>query len=133
MSRAPTDHLTQDHQSQGASLRPARLAGIDGHGTLQVLRDGAGAEVSVEGTWRPADPDAPVGPLLRAADQGETVRFEGSLDDTTVRDAEPVEVDVRVSSHGIYTFEQEADVGDVDAGETRRIFNFAPVDGSDAL
>lgn len=126
MSRAPIDRLGQDQQSQGASVREARLAGVPGRGALQVLRDGSGARVSVEGTWRPMDADAPLGPLLGAAADGEPVRFEGVVDDTTRSDPEPIEVDVQISSHGVYRFETRSELGDVSAGEQRHIFNFEP-------
>lgn len=127
MSRAPTERLGHDQQSQGASLREARLGGIAGRGTLQVLRNGSGARVSVEGTWRPADEDAPLGPLLHAAADGETVRFEGTIDDTTRPDPEPVDVEVQIRSHGVYRFETRSELGDVAAGEHRHVFNFEPV------
>lgn len=124
---APTDHLRHDRQSQGASLREARLGGVPGRGTLQILRDGGGARVSVEGTWRPKDAEAPLGPILGAAADGEAVRFEGTIDDTTRPEAEPVEVDVEISSHGVYRFATRSELGDVDAGEQRHVFNFEPV------
>ncbi len=126
MSRAPLEHLQHDQQSQGASLRPARLAGIAGHGTLQVLRDASGSRVSIEGSWRPDDPDASIGALLRAAADGELVRFEGPLDDAAQSDGEQVEVEVAIRSHGLYRFQTDAQVGYVRAGEERRIFNFEP-------
>ena len=127
MSRAPTERLGRDRQSQGASLREARLGGVPGRGTLQVLRDGSGAHVSIEGTWRPVDEDAPLGALLGAAADGEPVRFEGTIDDTTRPDPEPIEVDVEIRSHGVYRFETLSELGDVAAGERRHIFNFEPV------
>lgn len=124
---APTDHLRHDRQSQGASLREARLGGVPGRGTLQVLRDGSGARVSVEGTWRALDAEAPIGPILGAAADGDPVRFEGTIDDTTRPDPQPVEVEVQISSHGVYRFDTRSELGDVAAGERRRIFNFEPV------
>lgn len=128
MSRSATYHLGRDQQSQGASLREARLGGVPGRGTLQVLRDGSGARVSVEGTWRPDAADVPLGPILGAAADGEPVRFEGAIDDTSRPDPEPIEVDVEISSHGVYRFDTRSELGDVAAGEQRHIFNFEPVD-----
>lgn len=134
MSRAPApaERLKQGGQSQGASLRPARLGGVAGQGTLQILRDGAGAAVSIEGTWRPDADQAQIGRLLSAADESATVRFEGPIDDTTRSEPEPVEVEVKITSHGAYDYGAGSDEGDVGNGERRHIFNFEPVE-ADAI
>lgn len=128
MSRAPIEHLGQGGQSQGASLRPARLGGVAGQGTLQVLRDGAGAKVSIEGTWRPDVDEAQIGRLLSAADEGAPVRFEGPIDDTTRSEPDPIEVEVKITSHGAYDYDADPSEGDVGTGERRHIFNFEPVE-----
>ena len=130
MSGPGTERLGRSGASQGASLREARLGGVDGLGTLQILRDGSGAYVSTEGTWRPRDASAELDALTHAAERGGTVRFEGVLDDPRKPQAEPVTVDVAIRSHGRYRYESDSDLdGDaVAAGEQRDVFNFEPVD-----
>lgn len=130
MTAPGTDRLGRGGPAQGASLREAQLGGVPGRGTLQILRDGSGAYVSTEGTWRPRDADAPVDELVRVADQGGTVRFEGVLDDPRRTKAETVSVDVAIRSHGRYRYETASELeGDgVAAGEQRHVFNFEPVE-----
>ena len=130
MSGPSTDRLGRSAPNQGASLREARLGGVDGVGTLQILRDGSGQYVSTEGTWRPRDEGADVGELANAAEHGGTVRFEGVLDDPRKPEAERVTLDVAIRSHGRYRYETNSDLdGDpVVAGEQRDVFNFEPVD-----
>jgi hypothetical protein len=130
VSAPRTDRLGRSGPPQGATLREARLGGVDGVGTLQILRDGSGAYVSTEGTWRPSREDADLEKLANAAERGDTVRFEGVLDDPSKPEAEQVTVDVAIRSHGRYRYESDSDLdGDpVEAGEKRDVFNFEPVD-----
>ncbi|MDZ7800020.1 MAG: hypothetical protein U5K81_04395 [Trueperaceae bacterium] len=119
--------LQKEPDARGASMGDAALEGVRGFGTLQVVRDRQGRRVAMEGTWRPADPDANVAPLVTAAGADRTMRYEGPVDDPRASGRPDTAVDVRITSHADYPFTEAPD-GEHAPGGTRHVFNFQPDD-----
>lgn len=130
-SKDITDVRPEDMGSEatalGAEMGDSSLNGIPGLGTLQVVRDRNGRQLHLEGTWRPHDGDTDVSELDRSVDAGSPIRFEGRLHDPAAPDRNRCEVDVRITSRSVYTY----DAREEDDGRTLPLFNFEPIDAGD--
>lgn len=129
-----TTQLGGEELATGAEMGNARLGGQEGLGTLQVVRGNNREVVEISGTWRSKDHgDADDGALKRlydAFEAGETVEYEGPLDDPESSEKR-VKLKVEFSSSNRYDYDTEEDH---EAQETeRRVFNFRPVEGEKAL
>ena len=102
-----------------ASMGEARLGGIPGSGTLQVARSGQGEVLDVLGTWRlnQDTQSRDTSRLVAAYDAGETLWYEGKVDDPARPGNKHIKAEVRISSISTYTY---------DSGEERTLFNFKP-------
>lgn len=101
--RSSEDTLTNT-PSQGQAI----LAGITGTGTLQVARGQQGEAMEVIGTWRLADDsdNASTERLDRAYETGESVWYEGRLDDPARPEKKHVKSEVKITSARNYEFNQ---------------------------
>ncbi|HEX7021572.1 MAG TPA: hypothetical protein VF171_01865 [Trueperaceae bacterium] len=108
----------------------SKLGGIPGMGTLQVVRSQKGEVLEVTGTWHlPAGQEEQnVGVLRRAQENDEALTYEGKLDDPARPNTDRVELEVRLSSVGIYRVAPASSEG-AQAGHRLEIFNFKPVNG----
>lgn len=121
-----TDRLGEDVVTRGAEAGVSHLAGIPGHGTMQVVRGQRQEAIEVCGTWRPDDEETDLTALENAEKAEEPVRFEGRLDDPADADRTEVAASCRITSSSEYTF--DATLPDDDTGPTLRVFNLRPID-----
>ncbi len=124
------DALNKDDETlNDASTSAAKLGGIPGLGTLQVVRAQSGEVLEVLGTWLLADEqeDVDTSRLERAFEANERVSYEGKLDDPQRPEQNEVELEVRITSVQNYTFDQQQYQGE-NATE-KRLYSFA-VEGS---
>jgi hypothetical protein len=93
-----------DEIRNDASTGEAKLGGIPGQGTLQVVRGQEKEVLEVLGTWRLSDDQAglDISSLERAFEAGETVSYQGKLDDPEYPDRNEVEADVKITSVQLY-------------------------------
>lgn len=124
-SEVRTADIAPEATATGAEMGEARLAGIGGLGTLQVVRDGNGRRIHLEGTWRPYDEGTDVSSLDANVDARSPVRYEGKLHDPSDPQRDTCSVDVVITSRGDYSY----DARDEDDGRTLAVFNFRPVEG----
>lgn len=126
-----TGRLRQDAPNHGATMGPARLGGVPGIGTLQVVRGQRDEVLEVLGTWRPDRPDREVGSLEEAARLGTQLEYDGHYDDPGDGRRDHVTARVTVSSWGTYAFDAVDDppVGaeDGEATPTFTLFNLRTV------
>lgn len=90
------------------STGKAKLGGIPGQGTLQVVRGQEKEILEVLGTWRLLDDQAGLdtSSLERAFEEGEPIPYQGKLDDPEYPDRNEVEVAVKITSVQTYEFNQ---------------------------
>lgn len=119
-----TGTLEEEAVTQGAATGTSYLDGLAGHGTLQVVRGRKLEVMELTGTWRPTDESTDVSALVRAADEGRVIRFEGVIDDPDAPQREEVVADVEISSHATYRF--GARLPDDEEGPMFHVFNFRP-------
>lgn len=131
-----TDRLGNEAVATGASMGTARLGGLEGVGTLQVVRGNELEVVEIRGTWRSTDDDASddgvLARLCEAAASGGTVQYQGPLVDPD-GDRDRATVDVEFTSTNRYGFMPADDSKGETEGPSRRIFNFRPVGGEASL
>lgn len=129
-----TSRLGDEATATGAPMEKARLGGVDGLGTIQVVRGRNDELLEIRGTWRPSDDsaqdDGVLSQLCSAAESGDAVQYQGPVVDPE-RGISRATVDVTFTSTSRYTFNDEDGVRE--AGPSRRIFNFTPVEGASAL
>lgn len=118
---APAFSERVEPQQGERHLQPGRLDEHDGEGLIIVVRDAEGTVASVNGSWRPGDPALGLDDLRATFPVDHVARFEGTRIDTgNGETAEDVSIDVVVTSHGEYEFED---------GGTLRIVNFKLQEG----
>ena len=118
---APAVSERVEPQQGERHLQPGRLDEHDGEGLIIVVRDAEGAVASVNGSWRPGDASLGLDDLRATFPVDHVARFEGTRIDTgNGETAEDVSIDVVVTSHGEYEFED---------GGTLRIVNFRLQEG----
>lgn len=97
-----------DEKLNDASTEMAKLGGIPGRGTLQVVRAQSGEVLEVLGTWLLADDrDVDTSRLERAFEANERVTYQGKLDDPEHPEQNEIELEVRITSVQDYTFDQQ--------------------------
>lgn len=104
------DALNKDDEIlNDASTGNAKLGGIPGQGTLQVVRGQNKEILEVLGTWLLADDQAGLdtSSLERAFEAGEPVSYQGKLDDPEYPDQNKVEAKVKITSVQPYEFDQQ--------------------------
>ncbi len=104
------DALKKDDEIlNDASTGQAKLGGIPGQGTLQVVRGQEKEVLEVLGTWLLSDDQAGLdtSSLERAFEAGETVSYHGKLDDPEYPDQNEVEAKVKITSVQPYEFNQQ--------------------------
>ena len=116
------ERIAPDEATQGAKVGQARLEGVAGIGTLQVMRDREGHVLHVEGTWRPEDDGVDATAIDSALAAGRALRYEGRLDDPSHPDRERCDVEVVLTSRSEYRW----DAREEDDGQTLPLFNFRP-------
>lgn len=119
------DRMSPDTRRQGARSGDARLAGVPGVGTMQVIRDREGAMLRVEGTWRAQDEGTDAGPIEAVLAAGEPLRYEGRMDDPKHPDRERCAIEVDVTSHSVYTWDARPE----DDGRRLPLYNVRPREG----
>jgi len=98
-----------DEIRNDASTGTATLGGIPGRGTLQVVRGQEKEVLEVLGTWLLSDNQAGLdtSSLERAFEAGESVSYQGKLDDPEYPDRNEVEAKVKITSVQPYEFNQQ--------------------------
>lgn len=119
-----TEAIAPEATARGAEVGEARLAGVLGVGTLQVVRDPDGHVLHREGTWRPRDEGADVSAIDAGVDAGRPMRYEGKLHDPAEPGRDRWEGDVTVTSRSEYTY----DAREEDTGARFPLFNFRPAE-----
>ena len=135
-NQVDTEVLVKEATSTGAAVGNARLGGIEGIGTLQVVRGRDFEVMEIRGTWRAKDDEARddgvLARLYEAATSGGTAQYQGPLVDPD-GDRDRATVDVEFTSTNRYTYLPEDDRSGDGEGPSRRIFNFRPAGGEIAL
>ena len=119
------ERIAPDEATQGAEVGEARLAGVTGIGTLQVVRGREGDVLRIEGTWRPFDESTDASAIESAISGGSTVRYEGKLDDPSHPEQDRCDVEVVLTSRSEYTWDARAESD----GRTLPLYNFRPREG----
>ncbi|MDZ7703233.1 MAG: hypothetical protein U5L04_01955 [Trueperaceae bacterium] len=106
--------------SSSARLGPATLGGVEGLGTLQILR--ATTEemeiIEANGTWRlSGDDDKQNTSALKESD---VVTYKGRLDDAKNPDQNDIEIKVRISHVRTYTYDE------LEGEPERVLYRFSP-------
>lgn len=104
------DALNKDDEIiNNASTGKAKLGGIQGQGTLQVVRGQNKEVLEILGTWLLSDDQADLdtSSLERAFEAGESVSYHGKLDDPEYPDRNEVEAKVKIASIQSYEFNQQ--------------------------
>ena len=111
------------NETPTAKMEPSTLGGVQGIGTLQVVRGQRRGDIlEVLGTWRlKDDQENDVSALEAALESGETVIYKGKLDDPDEPERDDIEVEVKVLSIETYTYEGE---DEDDAGPERTLYNY---------
>ena len=102
-------------------MSDARLAGIEGRGTLQVWRGQKHDVLGILGTWRPVSKGTDDEELRELLLNSEPLFFDGPLDDRYAADTRRLHTEVHITSINSYSLETSED------GATLFV-NFAPVD-----
>lgn len=112
---------TDDYElSSSARLGPATLGGVEGLGTLQILRADTEEKEIIEanGTWRlDGDDDKQDTGSLK---EGDVVTYKGRLDDAKNPDKNEIETKVRISHVRTYTYDE------VEGEPERTLYRFSP-------
>lgn len=119
------ERIAPDETAQGAEVGEARLAGVNGIGTLQVVRDREGEALRIEGTWRPFDESTDAAAIEASISDGSPLRYEGKLDDPSHPEQDHCDVEVVITSRSEYTW----DARDESDGRTLPLYNFRPREG----
>lgn len=114
------DKLRKEAVTQGARMDVAKLASLEGRGTLQVWRGQRQDILEIRGTWRT---DSAVDPaeIKRAVGNSDPLVYEGPVDDPAQTGLQDVRTEVKVSSVSSYLLDN--------GSETPEVFvNFVPAD-----
>lgn len=123
------EDIAPEATAAGADMGEARLAGVDGLGTLQVVRDRNDTIVHVEGTWRPHDEGVDVSGLDAEVQADRPVRYQGKLQDPANPGNDRCDVEVKITSRSDYTYDARKE----DDGRTLPVYNFSPVSREDIV
>ncbi len=112
-----------------ASTDKAKLGGILGQGTLQVVRGQEKEILEVLGTWLLSDVQAGLdtSSLDKAFEAGESVSYQGKLDDPEYPDQNVVEAKVKITSVQPYEFNQQEYEGE---NATEKVLYSFTIEGS---